>query len=74
LTLSNGNTFVIDARNNSKENVFVDGISLNGKKYQRNFITHKDIQKGGLLKFEMSKEANKKRGTKKSSYPYSMTK
>jgi len=73
LTLENGKTFTISSTNNSKENVFVKDIKLNGKSFNENFIKHGDILKGGKIDFNMSKKANKKRGTSEDSYPYSMS-
>jgi predicted alpha-1,2-mannosidase len=70
--LENGNTFVIDAVNNSKENLFVKNIQLNGKEWDKNYITHETLLKGGELNFNMTNTPNKTRGTKKESYPYSM--
>jgi predicted alpha-1,2-mannosidase len=74
LQLENGNQFVIDAANNSKENLFVSGISLNGKSWDKNYITHEDLLKGGNLNFTMSNQPDKTRGTGFESFPYSMSK
>jgi predicted alpha-1,2-mannosidase len=73
LQLENGNEFVISAGNNSKENIYVDNILLNGQPWDKNFITHETIQKGGELNFSMMAAPNKTRGTTKESYPYSMS-
>ena len=73
LTLENGNKFVIDATNNSKENVYVNDVTLNGKSYNKNFLKHATIQNGGKLVFDMASQPNKNRGTEPSSFPYSMT-
>ncbi len=73
LTLENGNTFTISSSNNSKENVFINDISLNGKQHNLNYIKHSDIQKGGELRFDMSAQPNKERGVLQESYPYSMS-
>jgi predicted alpha-1,2-mannosidase len=74
LQLENGNQFVIDAANNSKENLYVSGISLNGKPWDKNYITHEDLLKGGNLGFTMTSQPDKTRGTGKESWPYSMSK
>jgi putative alpha-1,2-mannosidase len=73
MQLENGNEFVIEAKNNSKENVYVDEIQLNGKGYNKNFVKHSVIQDGGKIDFSMTAIPNKKRGTTKESFPYSMT-
>lgn len=54
LHLTNGNTFTIEARNLSKENLYVKSISLNGKPYEKDYIDHQDIISGGQLVFEMT--------------------
>lgn len=55
LTVQNGKTFTVEAKNLSKENLHVDKIYLNGKLYKKNYIEHKDIVKGGKLVFVMKK-------------------
>lgn len=52
--LENGRKFVIRAKNNSKKNVYVKSIRLNGRPYDRPAIKHSDIINGGLLELEMS--------------------
>jgi putative alpha-1,2-mannosidase len=47
---------------------------LNGTPYNKNYIHHFDIRKGGVLKFNMSSVPNKKRGTAITSFPYSISK
>ncbi|MDX8340268.1 GH92 family glycosyl hydrolase [Draconibacterium sp. IB214405] len=73
VTLENGNEFVIDATNNSKENVYVNDVVLNGESYNKNFLKHATIQNGGEIVFDMASQPNKTRGTETSSFPYSMT-
>ncbi len=48
-----GEKFVIESENNSRENIFIDNIKLNGSNYSRYTIQHSDIVKGGTLKFEL---------------------
>jgi predicted alpha-1,2-mannosidase len=73
IKLENGKSFVIEAPNNSGENKYVHHATLGGKIHSLNYITHKDVMKGGTLKLDMRSEPNKSRGTKASSYPYSFT-
>lgn len=74
MTLQNGKQFTITSTGNSKENVFVNDIKLNGKAYDANYIKHQDFLNGGSLEFDMTSEPNTKRGTEENSFPYSMTK
>jgi len=48
-----GKTFTVEAKNISPENIYIQGIELDGKPYNERFITHKDIIKGGRLIFTM---------------------
>jgi predicted alpha-1,2-mannosidase len=73
LQLENGNEFVIHGENNSKENIYVDKIQLNGETWDKNYIKHSTIQNGGEINFSMTDKPNKKRGISEESYPYSMT-
>jgi putative alpha-1,2-mannosidase len=72
ITMPNGKTFTIVAKNNSKTNKYINSITLNGKKYNKSFITHADMLNGGTLEFQMSNKPNMKLGTKKKSLPTSM--
>jgi putative alpha-1,2-mannosidase len=47
---------------------------LNGTPYNKNYINHFDIRKGGVLKFNMSSFPNKKRGVSPEAYPFSISK
>ena len=59
LNLENGNTFEVEAKNQSKENVYVTKVTLNGEELTTPFIKHSEIMKGGKLVFYMSNTPNK---------------
>lgn len=46
-------TFKIIAKNNSDQNIYIQSVTLNGKKYTKSFIPYHDIMAGGTLVFEM---------------------
>jgi len=73
LTLENGKKFEISAPQNSSGNIYVDKTSLNGKGYDKNYITHHDILNGGKLLFEMTKTPNQLGGISVESFPYSFS-
>lgn len=73
LTLENGKRIVINAPANSEENRYVEGLKLNGKVYDKNWLSHFDVLKGAVLDFTMSAQPNLKRGTETSAYPYSFS-
>ncbi|MDR2955758.1 MAG: GH92 family glycosyl hydrolase [Prevotella sp.] len=54
-----GKTFVIEAHNNYKENIYVQSVTLNGKKLKEPRILFSEIVKGGHLLFEMGSTPNK---------------
>ena len=58
INLENGKTFEIEAENQSKENIYIKSIQLNGEDYAKSFITHDNIKNGGELVFEMTNEPN----------------
>ena len=74
LNLDNGKKFVIEAENKTKENIYIQSVSLNGKEYNKTYISHSDIVKGGTLKFVMGNKPNKIWGSNPESFPPSMTK
>jgi predicted alpha-1,2-mannosidase len=53
LNLAKGKTFTVEAKGLSKENKYVQGITLNGKPYTAIKLAHADVMKGGTLVFEM---------------------
>jgi len=73
LNFENGKRLVIRAPENSKENIYVQSIKLNGGVLYKNYIKHTQLTKGGTLIFQMGSEPEKKRGTKEEAYPYSMS-
>jgi predicted alpha-1,2-mannosidase len=73
LFFENGKQFVIDARENSALNKYVQAATLNGKPWNNNWVDHFEIQKGGTLNMRMSAVPNKQRGAMPGAYPYSFS-
>ena len=74
VTMEDGKKLVLDAPGNTDENIYVNEIILNGKKYEKNYIKHSDLQKGGKIIYKMNNTPNKSRGTEPGSYPFSISK
>ncbi|SEO96388.1 GH92 family glycosyl hydrolase [Mucilaginibacter sp. OK283] len=74
ITLEDGKKFIIEANNNSKQNVYIQSATLNGKPYTHNFIKHGDIMAGGILRFEMGDKPNMNRGLAAEDKPFSLSK
>ena len=68
LHLENGNTMTIKAEGNSRSNRYIDSMTLNGKTYTKNYLTHADIMKGGSIVCAMSAEPNRSRGTQEADF------
>jgi putative alpha-1,2-mannosidase len=56
LRLENGKTLIIEARNQSSENVYVSKVTLNSRPLDRRHLKYDEIVGGGRLVFFMSKE------------------
>lgn len=59
ISLENGKIFQIQVDNNSKENIYIQSISLNGKYLDKNSIDHSDIIDGGKLVIKMGAQPEK---------------
>ncbi|GAA4294868.1 GH92 family glycosyl hydrolase [Nibribacter koreensis] len=73
LTLENGKKVEIEAPKNSDQNRYVQELKVNGKSYDKNWVDHFDLMKGGRLKFDMTDKPNTNRGTQESAFPYSFS-
>lgn len=73
ISFSGGRKTVISAPGNSRENVYVREVLLNGKKCRTSYVTHSDLQAGGRLKFMMSPVPAAGRAVSASWHPYSMS-
>ncbi|GAA4901571.1 GH92 family glycosyl hydrolase [Mucilaginibacter defluvii] len=73
LKLENGKTVTINAANNSKATRYVNTITVDGKPYTHNWLSHSALQKGGVINFNMSAQPNKTRGTGAADAPYSLS-
>jgi predicted alpha-1,2-mannosidase len=58
LNLANGKTFEIVATNNGPQEFFIDGATLNGGAFDKIYITHDQISRGGRLVFQMASFPN----------------
>ncbi|HYW95772.1 MAG TPA: GH92 family glycosyl hydrolase [Bacteroidales bacterium] len=53
IALSNGKTFTIRVQNASEQNKYIQEMRLNGKPWNKYFISHSDIMEGGTMIFVM---------------------
>ena len=71
VNLENGKTVDIQSDGNG---CYVDGMTLNGNAYNHNYLNMKDLTQGASVKFSLSEQPNKQRGTLAEDAPYSFSK
>ncbi len=70
--LENGRELVVKAPRNSAKNVYVQGLKVNGKRWNSTALPHAAIAKGGVLEFDMGPRPSSW-GTGKNAAPVSIT-
>ncbi|WP_262246432.1 GH92 family glycosyl hydrolase [Parapedobacter soli] len=74
LQLENGNAITISAPNNGRQNRYIESLTVDGKPYEKNYVTHGILTGGADLIFTMDSQPNKLRGTDVEDAPYSFSK
>lgn len=69
--LKDGKTFDVVAQNNSKDNIYIQSVTLNGQPYDKSYILYDDIMEGGNLTFVMGNTPNKQFGAAPENRPKS---
>ena len=69
VNIRDGVTFTIEAKNVSDTNIYIQSATLNGKPFDRSYITHKELTSGGSLVFTMGDAPNKTWATSQQSRP-----
>lgn len=64
ITLGNHKTLVIETKNNSKTNVYVQSVEFNGKLLDNCWLYRDELMKGGKMIFTMGSKPNKAWGSK----------
>ncbi|MGV2915824.1 GH92 family glycosyl hydrolase [Streptomyces alfalfae] len=70
--LDNGRDLVVKAPKNSAKNIYVQGLKVNGKKWNSTALPHKAIARGGVLEFDMGPKPSAW-GSGKNAQPASIT-
>ncbi len=73
IRLKDGKFFEIIAENACAKNIYVQSVTLNGEPYTKNYLSHFDIMKGGVLKFVMGEQPSSW-GSDAEDIPYSISK
>lgn len=74
ITLGNKKTFVIEAKNVSAQNKYVQSATLNGSALSKPWFDHATLLKGGTLILNMGPRPNKEWGSSLDAIPPSMSK
>lgn len=69
IKLPNGKTFEVKALNASEENKYIQKASLNGVEWNKPWLSHEDLMKGGVLELVMGNHPNKQWGSDRSAVP-----
>lgn len=59
IDVGNGNRFEVISHNYSPDHKFIQSAKLNGQEWNKSWISHEDLIKGGKLEFVMGKKPNK---------------
>ncbi len=70
INLENKKKFTVKAENVSKNNIYIQSVTLNGKDYDRSWFQHEDILNGSTLVFKMGDKPNNSWGAAKESRPF----
>jgi predicted alpha-1,2-mannosidase len=73
IQVADGKTFTVVVKNNSGKNKYIQAVKLNGSSYDKVYITHSAIIKGGTLNIEMGDTPNATWGKDQASMPYSLS-
>lgn len=69
----NGKTLKIKAPQNSRTNMYIKDMKVNGAEYSKNYLTHSLLQNGGVVDCVMSDAPNTERGIGMADAPYSFS-
>jgi predicted alpha-1,2-mannosidase len=72
-SFNKANEFVIETRNNSRENEYIQSATLNSKPLNKAWFDHAEIKNGGTLIFQMGAKPNKNWGSEPGNAPPSMS-
>ena len=73
LSLEDGKTVVINSPANSDQNKYINTMSVNGKIYDFNWLSHSALMQGAVINLGMSATPNKNRGIADKDVPFSMS-
>jgi len=72
--MGNGKDLIIQAKNNSDKNIYIQSATLNGQPWNKPWFSHADIANGGKFVFKMGAKPNPDWGNAPADAPPSMSK
>ncbi len=72
LTLYNGKTIRVTTENWSEDNLYIRKMYLNGKEWDKSYLTYADIKDGAEIHYVMSRRPDKRRATSEQALPPSL--
>ncbi len=69
INLGQGKAFIAKSVNNTKSNIYIQSVTLNGKPVNRTWLSHQEVMNGGTLIFVMGPEPNKTWGSNQADAP-----
>ena len=73
INVGNGKQFIIEAKNVSNQNKYIQSATLNGKPYNQSWINHSDMVQGGKMAYQMGPRPNKSWASSRNVRPPSMS-
>lgn len=71
--LEGGKELKLLSKNNNKDNRYIDSMTVDGVKCDKNYLSHEALMNGTTIEFNMSEQPNKERGVSVDSAPYSFS-
>ncbi|MCI1647372.1 MAG: GH92 family glycosyl hydrolase [Bacteroides sp.] len=73
LHLENGKTVQLEAPDNGAGNRYIKSLKVNGRMYDRNYLTQSQLLEGPTITYDMDSRPYKHRGVTKEDLPYSFS-
>ncbi|MCD2324354.1 GH92 family glycosyl hydrolase [Sphingomonas sp. IC-56] len=73
MTLPNGKRLSIEATNNGPDNVYIQSVTINGKRHDKSWLSREQLMGGGKIRFVMGSKSNTAWASSKAAAPFSMS-
>ena len=73
IQLGNGKLIKIEAESASAQNPYVQSLTVNGRPYEKTWLSYDLLSRGATLRFKLGNTANKEWGTKPDDQPPSFS-